>query len=112
MTAAQRFDRPLRERFDIIGWDPRGTGESTPPIDCIDNYDEYFMADSTPSDEAGRTALVESAEQYADQCVAKSGDILDHVGTNDSARDIDSIASGNCSSRRINLLRRFWSIHA
>ncbi|MBM3816806.1 MAG: alpha/beta fold hydrolase, partial [Actinobacteria bacterium] len=28
----------LMDRFDIIGWDPRGTGQSTPAVDCIDEY--------------------------------------------------------------------------
>ena len=32
----------LLERFDVIGWDPRGTGFSEPAVDCIDDYDEYY----------------------------------------------------------------------
>ena len=28
-AAAEVYDRVLRERFDIVGWDPRGTGQST-----------------------------------------------------------------------------------
>ncbi|NDE70754.1 MAG: alpha/beta fold hydrolase, partial [Actinobacteria bacterium] len=42
------FSSELLDRFDIIGWDPRGTGKSTPAINCIDQYDEYFGIDSTP----------------------------------------------------------------
>ena len=58
--AAQIFDRPLLDRFDIIGWDPRGTGESDPPIDCIDDYDPYFTEiDSTPESDAERRELVD-----------------------------------------------------
>lgn len=90
--ASQRFDRPLLERFDIIGWDPRGTGESDPPVDCIDDYDPFFNAiDSTPESDEKRALLVETAEEFAEGCVSRSGDILQHVGTNDSARDIDTI---------------------
>ncbi|MDJ0771736.1 MAG: alpha/beta hydrolase [Ilumatobacter sp.] len=90
--AAQVFDRPLLERFDIIGWDPRGTGESDPPIDCIDDYDPYFTdIDSTPETEEERTELVETAQDFARQCVANNADIIQHVGTNNSARDMDSI---------------------
>ncbi len=90
--AAQIFDRELLDRFDIIGWDPRGTGESDPPIDCIDDYDPYFTAiDSTPESEAERSALIETFEDFARQCVGKNRDIIQHVGTNDSARDMDAI---------------------
>ena len=92
LFAAQIFDRSLLDRFDIIGWDPRGTGESDPPIDCIDDYDSYFTAiDSTPESTAERELLVEKAQQFARLCIANNLDIIRHVGTNNSARDIDVI---------------------
>lgn len=90
--AAQLFDRALLERFDIIGWDPRGTGESDPAIDCIDDYDPYFTdIDSTPEDEAEHELLVGKAEDFARQCIGANASIIQHVGTNNSARDIDAI---------------------
>ena len=90
--AAQIFDRPLLDRFDIIGWDPRGTGESDPPIDCIDDYDPYFTEiDSTPESDAERRELVDTAQEFARQCIGKNRAIIEHVGTNNSARDIDTI---------------------
>jgi pimeloyl-ACP methyl ester carboxylesterase len=81
----------LRERFDIIGWDPRGTGQSTPPIDCVDNYDEYFAGDDTPQTDAERSQIVATDQRFVEGCMARSADILQHVGTNDSARDMDVI---------------------
>ena len=90
--ASQIFDQALLERFDIVGWDPRGTGESAPPIDCIDDYDAYFNAgDSTPDSDEERQQLIDTAEQFADECVSKNADIIDFVGTNNSARDMDTI---------------------
>ncbi|HZB43295.1 MAG TPA: alpha/beta hydrolase [Ilumatobacter sp.] len=91
VRAADIYDRALRERFDIIGWDPRGTGQSTPPIDCVDDYDEYFAGDETPQNDAERAQVVDTDKRFAEGCQARSGDILHHVGTNDSARDIDVI---------------------
>lgn len=92
LNAAQQFDEALRQRFDIIGWDPRGTGESDPPIDCVDDYDPFFTAiDATPADEAARANVVEVAEQLADACVERNESTLTFVGTNNSARDIDTI---------------------
>ena len=90
--ADQVYAEPLLERFDIVGWDPRGTGESEPAIDCIDDYDRYFAGtDITPDDEAERQQIVDLAEEFADQCVAKNEDYYAHVGTNNSARDMDAI---------------------
>jgi pimeloyl-ACP methyl ester carboxylesterase len=90
--AAQIFDRPLLERFDILGWDPRGTGESDPPIDCIDDYDPFFTdIDTTPGTDAERAELVAVAEDFARRCVDRNAEIIEHVGTNNSARDMDVI---------------------
>ena len=91
-TAAERYDRPLLERFDIIGWDPRGTGHSDPPIDCIDDYDSYFGVDSTPADRC-RTRQTTSAPPSASPPNARrrAARSSQHVGTNASARDIDVI---------------------
>ncbi len=86
------YDDALLERFDIVGWDPRGTGFSEPAIDCIDDYDEYYAGlDITPDDDTERQQLVDVAEDLEGQCVTKNADIIQHIGTNDSARDMDSI---------------------
>jgi pimeloyl-ACP methyl ester carboxylesterase len=86
------FGDELLEHFDIIGWDPRGTGYTDPAIDCIDDYDEYLTgSDITPDDDAERQQLVDEAREFTEQCTTRNADILQHVGTNDSARDIDTI---------------------
>ena len=80
------------ERFDIVGWDPRGTGLSEPAIDCIDDYDRYFAStDITPDDDTERQEIIGLAEEFADQCVANNEDYFAFVGTNNSARDMNAI---------------------
>ena len=92
MNAAEIYGAALTERFDIIGWDPRGTGLSTPAIDCIDDYDRYFASvDITPDDAAERQQIVDLAKEFETKCSTKNADILQFIGTNNSARDIDSI---------------------
>jgi pimeloyl-ACP methyl ester carboxylesterase len=82
----------LVDQFDIVAWDPRGTGLTEPAIDCIDDYDKYFaVGDITPDDDAERQQLVDLAEELTAQCVQKNEDIIQFVGTNDSARDMDTI---------------------
>ena len=93
--ASQIFDQPLLERFDILGWDPRGTGESEPAIDCIDDYDRYFNElDATPESDGERQLLVDTAEDFAAACQDNNAEILEFVGTNNSARDMDTIRRG------------------
>ena len=92
VLAAQIFDQEILDHFDIIGWDPRGTGESDPPIDCIDDYDAYFTAvDTTPSSAAEHESLIDTAKSFARECIAKNRAIIPFVGTNNSARDMDTI---------------------
>ena len=92
LYADQIYGEPLLERFDIVGWDPRGTGLSEPAIDCIDDYDELLRGtDITPDDDAERQVLVDRAEGFADACEANNADIIQHVGTNNSARDMDTL---------------------
>ena len=92
LFAPQIFDEALLERFDIVGWDPRGTGESEPAIDCIDDYDPFFIGvDSTPENEAEAEAFVQVAQDFAAECVSNNEDVIEFVGTNNSARDMDAI---------------------
>lgn len=92
LFATQVFDRELLDRFDIVGWDPRGTGESEPAIDCIDDYDPYFNAiDLTPDTDEERTTAVGVAANFVEACETNNPGYLEHVGTNNSARDIDSL---------------------
>ena len=88
-NAATIFTEEILDRFDVVGWDPRGTGESVPAIDCIDNYDPYFAIDPTPDSTEERQAIIDSAKSFADACAERTGSLLSHVSTQDSARDID-----------------------
>jgi pimeloyl-ACP methyl ester carboxylesterase len=87
------FRSEITDNFDIIGWDPRGTGQSGGLVDCIDDdeYDRFYSSlDITPDDAAARRALVELAEEFAERCLERV-EHLEHVGTNNSARDMDAI---------------------
>ena len=76
----------LRASFDIVGWDPRGTGGSEPAIDCIDDWDAMagILTGSGTAEET--SALLDAAGEFAEGCVERSGDVLDHVSTVESAR--------------------------
>jgi pimeloyl-ACP methyl ester carboxylesterase len=91
-SAEQIYSSTILDRFDILGFDPRGTGMSTPAIDCTDDYDYYFAGgDVTPDTPEERQETIDSTKEFTDECFAKSGDILPYVGTNNVARDMDRI---------------------
>jgi len=80
-NAAYYFSPAVMAHFDIIGWDPRGTGASQPAIDCIDDIDGFFGAP--------RSKL--TTEKFIEGCSARSGEILQYVSTESSAQDINTI---------------------
>ncbi|CAB4579123.1 MAG: alpha/beta fold hydrolase [Actinobacteria bacterium] len=89
-NAEEIFDAELLDVFDIVGLDPRGTGGSTPVIDCIDDYDALDAAsDLTPADDAARQAQIDAVRAYAVGCVERTGDAIAHMSTASTARDID-----------------------
>jgi pimeloyl-ACP methyl ester carboxylesterase len=90
--ATDIYSKAITARFDIVAWDPRGTGRSEPAIDCITDIDRvYGSYDLTPDDDAERQQIIELAEEFAGGCQRNSGEILSFVGTNDSARDMNAI---------------------
>ncbi|MEQ1698569.1 MAG: alpha/beta hydrolase [Ilumatobacteraceae bacterium] len=90
-AAENIYGQPLLDRFDIVGWDPRGTGFSEPSVDCIDDYDPYFGLDSSPDTPEERQALIDAGTEFGEACVDAMGDVLAHLSTENSARDMDAI---------------------
>ncbi|MEO6124100.1 MAG: alpha/beta hydrolase, partial [Ilumatobacteraceae bacterium] len=91
-VAENVYSQDLLDHFDIVGWDPRGTGLSTPAIDCIDDYDPYFATEYDGlTDAEVRAKSVEVAQDFEQECAKKNSEILPYVGTNNAARDIDMI---------------------
>jgi pimeloyl-ACP methyl ester carboxylesterase len=85
------FSQDLIDRFDIIAWDPRGTGESTPAVNCVDTFDEYFGLDSPPETPDEKQALIDASQAFNDKCAENSGTILPYISTQASAQDINSL---------------------
>ncbi len=84
------FRKPLLDGFDIVGFDPRGTGRSN-PIDCLSDVelDAYLAGDPTPDTPAEEKDYEETTQDYGPACEANSGPILGHVTTIEAARDVD-----------------------
>ena len=91
LNATGIYADELVDRFDIVGWDPRGTGESVPAVDCTDDYDDFLGLDVPPDDDAELQVLIDTAERFGQACLERSGELLQHISTEDSARDMDLI---------------------
>jgi pimeloyl-ACP methyl ester carboxylesterase len=76
-------------RYDWIGFDPRGVGASTPRLSCDAHYaagPRPLFAPPTPTTVS--TWLQRSA-RYATACGAAGGALLEHMTTEDSAKDME-----------------------
>jgi pimeloyl-ACP methyl ester carboxylesterase len=83
----------VRERFDLVGIDPRGIGRSD-PVRCSSGADAGApeeLPDPVPGTAAARVALLASDRAYARSCAQVSGALLDHVGTAPAARDLERL---------------------
>lgn len=83
---------PVRERFDIVAFDPRGVGKSA-PINCNANVDDLFRGlDISPDTAQERQALEAASDRFARACASgPSATLLGHVDTATIARDMDSV---------------------
>ncbi|MGQ5224178.1 alpha/beta hydrolase [Streptomyces sp. yara] len=83
----------LRERYDLVSWDPRGTGASG-GVRCRD--DKAIEAaessvDWTPDTPAEERVFLEDAADFGKGCQKAAGKLMAHVSTTDTARDMDRI---------------------
>lgn len=85
----QRFaGTPLSRYYDLIGFDPRGVGRST-PLSCEEP--EVPRPLSSRPTEADFAAAVRWAEQAEAGCEKAGGVLRRHINTRDTARDMDVI---------------------
>ena len=79
-------------RFDLVSWDPRGTGEST-HTRCFANdraQATFWGPDwSVPTTRRESLRYLPKAVAFVKRCVALSGRLLAHDSTADTVRDLD-----------------------
>ncbi|MRG60460.1 alpha/beta fold hydrolase [Agromyces sp. CFH 90414] len=83
---------PLQQRFDVVGFDPRGVGRSS-AVTCYDaaGMDEFLYG--IPENPRGTDAWIEEVGQaqaeFGAECEANTGELLAEVDTASAARDLD-----------------------
>ncbi|TDC07316.1 alpha/beta hydrolase [Streptomyces sp. 8K308] len=81
----------LGERYDLVSFDPRGVGASSPVV-CRTDAEIDAAAqrnDGPPVTEEEELSYLSRAYDYARACEAAAGPLLPHLTTVDAARDLD-----------------------
>jgi pimeloyl-ACP methyl ester carboxylesterase len=87
----------VRERFDLVGFDPRGVANSMPAAWCNSDADnDRLRADPTVDYTPEGVAHIENENKlFVQRCVDKMGkEFLANLGTANVAKDLDAIRAG------------------
>ena len=87
---ASNLPKSITDRFDVVAWDPRGSGKSA-PVNCGNELDSRFAVDTAPDNPSELAALEAAAKQFVDACVKNTGDRLRHISTADTVADLDDL---------------------
>ncbi|SYZ32905.1 alpha/beta hydrolase [Propionibacterium australiense] len=104
ISEKEAFTKNLRRSYDIIGFDPRGVGKST-PLTCLSprKITEVTEAVKKGENPQGAEGSAESEEDSAQGAAASAGELvtaceqnsaqglLDHMGTASVAKDMDML---------------------
>ncbi|MEZ5093249.1 alpha/beta hydrolase [Nocardioides sp.] len=88
--AGSYFGRELVDRFDLVGFDPRGAGDSS-PVDCLTDaqLDDYVAEDPDPDTTPEIRAFMRSVREFGAGCATHSPAVAAHISTVEAARDMD-----------------------
>jgi pimeloyl-ACP methyl ester carboxylesterase len=100
----------ILERFDIVGFDPRGVGDSA-AIKCLNDSetDASFASDSKPDDETEFAILTSEAKDYFVKCAANTKHLADYSTLN-SARDLE-ILRAVLGDEKLNFLGKSYGTY-
>ncbi|QOV34394.1 alpha/beta fold hydrolase [Streptomyces ferrugineus] len=98
---ASALPRAVAAQYDVIGFDPRGVGRSTPALECKPAHFAPVRPDSAPRTPRLERANLLRAQSFARACAEKHADVLPYMDTISAARDMDRIRAA-LGARRIN----------
>lgn len=83
------FTPAMRTRFDIVSFDPRGIGLSSPRIRCLATPSQ--PSQPYPRNASERAEWIATAKEFDAACQANSSELLPFVGTENVVEDLDRI---------------------
>lgn len=90
-SSAMLAESAITERFDLVGFDPRGVGASTPAVSCMTDAEADAGTVRTSSIDGIAAWTEETTRDLLERCAESVGgeEALAHMGTRDAARDMD-----------------------
>jgi pimeloyl-ACP methyl ester carboxylesterase len=107
---ASSFTPEVIDKFNLIGFDPRGVGRSA-PIKCLSNSetDQFYSQDSYPTSDADLAKLKAENEAFAKSCESKNR-FLSFYSTANTARDMD-ILRALIGDQKLNFLGKSYGTY-
>jgi pimeloyl-ACP methyl ester carboxylesterase len=107
-SASSIVSKAVRERYDVVGFDPRGVGVSR-GLQCLTDrqIDRFLAYDGTPDTAAEERGLLRQGEVLGTGCVTDDPKLVAHVGTRDAARDLDVLRAA-LGDRRLTYLGKSY----
>ena len=89
LNAEYILNPDVLERYDIVGFDPRGIGQST-PIHCLSDaeQDALFASDPKPDNDAEYAQTLSDTQGFIDKCLENTAN-LEHFSTAAAAHDME-----------------------
>jgi pimeloyl-ACP methyl ester carboxylesterase len=105
----QNFPDAIRQKYDVVGFDPRGVLHSQPvegdPIRCSDSLDfaSYWNTESTPENQEQADEAMQVADEYQKDCESKNPSWWT-LGTQNVVRDLDVLRERITGNQGLNFL--------
>nr|WP_286219376.1 alpha/beta hydrolase [Paraoerskovia sediminicola] len=91
--AEGRFGEPVLDAYDVVGFDPRGVGASSPIVCFDDARKDESLSKDFPETEAGLEGAQAELRAWGEACAENTGPQLATVDTQSAARDMDMLRS-------------------
>jgi len=89
---ASQIPNSVGHQYDVVGWDPRGVGASTPSLHCNSHYFGVNRPNFKPSTHRLMRYWKKKTSRYAAQCGASTASrLLGHMSTLDNVKDMEAL---------------------
>jgi len=105
-SIVETLPNDVRQRFDLVGFDPRGVGASTPALWCNSDADNDRLRADPQVDYSpeGVERIENTTKEFVQRCIDKMGtEFLANIGTASVAKDLDQLRAA-VGDEKINFL--------
>ena len=90
----------LNKSFDLLSWDPRGVGAST-PVSCLDGpqLDSLLALDPVLDDPQEKQTFIQGQKDFVTACWRRNQDLLPFLDSKSTAQDMERIRAAVGDSR-------------